>query len=142
MRADKLSRANVRVGARYRGIRIARKPSPAQRRPGGLHERAPTRQCQPIFLPWLQPGGLKPGSRTSARECRAVREWMVAVLDARALKLDPTPTPVPIPIIGRASVAPAAASGKPTAAVKTSRYLRMISLLYWAHLFSERSKYA
>jgi|SRR5215472_8900282 len=102
-----------------------------QRRPGGLHERAPTRQCQPIFLPWLQPGGLKPGSRTSARERRVVRGWTIAILDARALKLDPTPIPAPIPIIGRASVGPATASGKPTAAIKRSRYLRMISLLYW-----------
>jgi hypothetical protein len=50
---------------------------------------------------------------------------MIAILDARALKLDRAPKSAPIPIV-RASVAPATASDKPTAALKTSICLRMI----------------
>src|SRR5438093_10132746 len=97
-----------------------------------MQPRVPTRQCHPVFLPWLQPGGANLGPRACAlavtpTRVRAVVMRLEGWTPVFALVLATPRAPVPI---RSASALPATAMDNPAAAaVRTNRFLHMDHLL-------------
>src|SRR5205809_6148946 len=104
------------------------------RKPGCMQPRAPTRQCQPVFLPWLQPGGLSAGPRACAL---AVRPARVPTIALRLAALTPTFAPTlvlpwaPMPIRCASALFAAAMESPAAATVTMSTFLHMQCLLFW-----------
>src|SRR6516165_1717541 len=96
-----------------------------------MQPRVPTRQCQPVFLPWLQPDGRTVGPRACALALKVDRVPTLAIrLGALIPTFAPTPAPpcAPTPI-RCASASLATAMDSPAAAVTTSRFLHIQRLL-------------
>src|SRR5260370_38637639 len=103
---------------------VNRRP-PAQlshRNPGGIHPRVPTRQCQPVFLPWLQPGGLT--EVACALALKAVRVFAVAIrFTALTLTFAPTLARPWAPMLRASALSTAARTSPAAGTITTSKFL-------------------
>src|SRR5260370_42392331 len=107
-----------------------------------MQPRVPTRQCQPVFLPWLQPGGLNSGPRVCALAFMPARVRAVVMRPALtpptfALTFAPPCAPTFAPPCAPAPIRcapalPATAMHNPAAAARTNIFLHMERLLLFA----------